>query len=227
MNLKDKNMAKKDQTFIADEASAGIKEMLRGISPWVTVKNIECLLGDIEPLFETMKHNMQKEALSQFERFRLLGAGTKRYGFIDLVSDIAEVNPRFAPQFYSNYVLKDRLRQIEMLRNMSVMLQTMLRINDDVLLQVSDDAFQMALIYYNSVRESSRRNRTGAQALFKQMQSFFSRKPRKKAAPTVKETERDARALLHGQKDGTIIIENERPHMVGGQHIVVDETDNG
>ena len=36
--------------------------------------------------------------------------------------------------------------------------------------------------------------------------------------------ERDMRALLHGRKDGEIVIENEKPHLVGGKHVVVDET---
>jgi len=32
------------------------------------------------------------------------------------------------------------------------------------------------------------------------------------------------RALLHGRKDGKVLIENEHPHMEGGKHVVVDET---
>ena len=41
---------------------------------------------------------------------------------------------------------------------------------------------------------------------------------------TEPEVERDVKALLHGTKDGKIVIENEKPHLVGGKHVVVDET---
>jgi hypothetical protein len=31
-------------------------------------------------------------------------------------------------------------------------------------------------------------------------------------------------ALIHGAKDGKIVIEHETPHALGGKHVVVDET---
>jgi hypothetical protein len=57
------------------------------------------------------------------------------------------------------------------------------------------------------------------------LQPFFQNMRRKNSEPTQHEVERDVKALLHGQKDGKIIIENERPHLTGGKHTVVDETE--
>jgi len=39
--------------------------------------------------------------------------------------------------------------------------------------------------------------------------------------------ERDLKALLHGKKDGEIIIRNERPHLVGGKHEIIDDVHSG
>jgi hypothetical protein len=56
------------------------------------------------------------------------------------------------------------------------------------------------------------------------LQPFFKRPRRPGEEPTEPEVERDVRALLHGKKDGKVVIENETPHVVGGKHVVVDET---
>jgi hypothetical protein len=195
---------------------------------WLTVANLEQLLNeDVLPMLADLRVDMQAEALTHAERLRLLGSGVRRYGFIDKVSDIATVNPEFAPAFFDDAELKELLRKIELLRNISASFQQLVRMTDDVLLQVSDSAFQMALAYYNTVREASRRRVPGAQAIFRILQAFFRRGRRTDEEPTEPEVERDVRALLHGKKDGEIIIRNERPHLVGGKHEVVDEVHSG
>ena len=100
----------------------------------------------------------------------------------------------------------------------------MQRITDDVLLVSSNEAYQMALGYYNTVREAARRRQPGAQAVFNVLRLFFNRPRRTGDEPTEHEVERDVKALLHGKKDGEIVIKNERPHLVGGVHEVIDET---
>jgi len=196
----------------------------RATPQWVAPDNLEQLLRDINEHLATMTRYMQTEALTHAERLRLMGSGVRRYGFIDKTSDIAEDNLQFAPPFFDLQALKDLLRVIEVLRNISVTLNQMLRINGDVLLTVSDDAFQMALAYYNTVREASRRRQPGAQAVFAVLREFFQRRRREAAEPTIPEVEHDVHALLHGRKDGRIIIEHEKPHTEGGKHVVVDET---
>jgi len=191
---------------------------------WVSVANLEQLFEDIDKILQDMREDMQTEALTPAERKRLQGSGVRRYGFIDKVSDVAEANPEFAPPFFSDTVLKTKLREIEVLRNISVALGQMQRITDDVLLQVSDDAFQLALGYYNTVREAARRRQPGAQAVFNVLRLFFKRGRLTGDEPTEHEVERDVKALLHGKKDGEIVIKNERPHLVGGVRKVVDET---
>jgi len=217
-------MATKNQTTKTAAVSPKPKEALPTTGGWLSVANLEQLFEDVDNILQDMRVDMQTEALTTAERLRLLGSGVRRYGFIDKVSDLATVNPEFAPAFFSDVALKDMIRKIEILRNLSAALAQMQRITDDVLLQVSDEAFQMALAYYNTVREASRRRQPGAQAVFNVLRLFFSRPRRTGDEPTEHEVERDVKALLHGKKDGEIVIKNERPHMIGGVHEVIDET---
>ena len=163
-------------------------------------------------------------AMSGAERQRMLGSGVRRYGFIDKVSDIAKVNPEFIPPFLDIDELKKAIRDIEDLRNISVTLQQLLQVNNDLFLIISNNAFRLALMYYNTVRDASRRRVPGAEALFRMLQPFFRRPRRTGEEPTEMELERDVKALLHGKKDGRIVIENETPRVQRGKHLVVDDT---
>ena len=163
-------------------------------------------------------------ALSEAERRRLLGSGVRRYGFIDKVSDIAKDNLEFVPPYLDLNALKKLIRDIEDLRNISVTLRQLSRVTSDLFLIISDEAFRLALMYYNSVRDASRRRVPGAEAVFQVLQLFFRRSRRPDDEPTEMEVKHDVNALLHGRKDGKIVIENITPHARGGKHVVIDET---
>ena len=216
-------MAKKVTTTNAAAPEAALSAPDAGLRDWLSVANLENLYDDVENLLVIMRTDMLPTMLTHAERMRLLGSGVRRYGFIDKTSDIAAANPQFAPAFFTSAKLKNVIREIELLRNISGALAQMQRISDDVLLMVSDEAFQMALAYYNTVREAARRRQPGAQEIFRQLQLFFRRGRRDEEEPTEPEVERDVRALLKGRKEGRILIEKERPHLAGGKSVVADE----
>jgi hypothetical protein len=180
--------------------------------------------GQLEQAQELLHEISRNSALTEAERRRLLGSGVRRYGFIDKVSDVAADNPEFIPPFMDEDKLKELIRLIEALRNISVTLQQMQRMTNDELLIVGDEAFQEALKYYNSVRDASRRRVPDAQALFRVLQQFFRRPRRTSDEPTEEQVLRDVKAGLHGKKDVDIHIKHESPHLTGGEHIVTDET---
>jgi len=172
------------------------------------------------------------EVLSPAARRRLQGSGVRRYGYIDKVSDTAKSYPQFWPtpvhgegvavDFQGK--LKDRLREIEVLRNLLIAFRSGSRVAEDMILMAGDEAFRMANLYYRSVREAARGNLSEAADVFEMLRLFWN-KPRGTSAsdePTIPQVERDASALLHGTKDGNVSITHESPKLTGGVHEVID-----
>jgi len=207
---KTENVAKKEKDVV--------------IKPNLPLEDLNLMLNNAITLLEAVSPDV---ALSEAERRRLLGSGVRRYGFIDKVSDFAVANPEFIPPYMDEEALKETIRKLELLRDISATIQQLLRIANDELLVAGDEAYRIALMYYNSVKEAANRRVPGADAIFRILSAFFSRPRRAKDAPTEMEIERDLKALLHGKKDGEIIIRNENPHTTGGVHEVIDEVHKG
>ena len=183
------------------------------------MEDINNFLKDSIEIFREISENDM--TLSQ--RRRKVGAGVRNYGFIDKVSDIAAANPEFA-KFFRISDLKNCIRNVEACRDIIILLQTLARMVSNTMMVYSDAAYSMALLYYNSARELARRGNPNAIEVFRTLQIFFKRHHRGTAEPTAKEIERDIHGLMRGTKDGKIIIENEKPRVVGGKRLVVDRT---
>jgi hypothetical protein len=179
-----------------------------------TIEGITSLMDDFE--------DVAGNNLSAIQRRRKIGAGIRNYGFIEKVTDLAEANPQFA-QFFRPVDLRNAVRNIDACRDIALLLQSFARLTSNTMLVYSNEAFGMALIYYNNVKEMSRRGDPKAMELFRTLQPFFRKPRRASAEPTEKELERDIHALIHGKKDGKIVIENVKPKLTGGKHKVVDE----
>ena len=162
--------------------------------------------------------------LSPAERRRLQGASQRRYGFIDEISDVMQYNPQFIPANVDEEDFKDDIRKFELIRNINITLQQVLRLTQDIQLVMADNLYRQALSYYGAVRDSALRRVEGAQVLFERLRQFFRRTRPMGEEPTEPEVERDTRALLHGKKEGEVIIRSETPHLVGGNRTVIDET---
>lgn len=159
--------------------------------------------------------------LNALQRRRKVGPGVRNYGFIEKVADLAEVNPQFA-QFFGPADFRNCVRNVETCRSLALSLQSFARAVTNTMLIYSDDAYSMALIFYNMVKEMSRRGDPAAMELFKTLRPFFKRTRRAAAEPTEKELERDLRALLRGRKDGKIIVENVTPKQTAGARKIID-----
>jgi hypothetical protein len=177
--------------------------------------------GQIKTLMAQF-NNMSENNLTALQRRRKKGSGIRIYGFIDEVSDLAEANPMYA-HFFEAGDLKNCVRNIEMCRNIVLELQAFARMVSNTMLVFSDCGNSMALIYYNMVKEMSRRGDPAAMEIFHALQPFFRKKKRVSAEPTVKELERDARALLKGTKEGTIVIESKSPKRTSGVRRIIDD----
>ena len=182
--------------------------------------------------FAAIVPQLGNTVLTTDQRRRLQGSGVRRYGFIDKVSDVAEEYSQFWPSsVYGTGVpvdfqdkLKERLREIEALRNVMIWTRHVNRVVGDLLLIAGDDAFRMANTYYASVRAAARSNIPEAPHVFRLLQLFWNKRPRVLEEPTNNEVERDVHGLLSGKKEGKVSITRESPTVTGGKLNVVDET---
>ena len=213
----------------ADHAQAGLDaahvvEPETHISLAITDQRLTQALDFAAGLRNRLEMMLNGTELSEGERRSMLGTGARRYGFTDKVSDVMAVNTELIPQYLDEEQMKEILRQFEIVRNIDAILKQALRMNADIMLILGDDAFRSALSFYGAVRDASLRRVPGARELYHILREFFRRRSRPDQEPTEHQTLRDARALIHGTKDGELIIRNERPHATGGVHEVIDET---
>jgi hypothetical protein len=88
----------------------------------------------------------------------------------------------------------------------------------------SDKAFRTALEFYSIAQRRARAGEAEAVIVFNQLSPFFRRgRLTNDENPTIPEVESDVSALLHGRKDGRIVIEHESPRKTKGKHVVVDD----
>jgi hypothetical protein len=167
--------------------------------------------------------DISDNALTPDQRKRKVGAGNKNYGFIDKASDLAEANEEYV-QFFKINDLKNCIRNVEICRNIAEAFKGFWHAVTNTMLVYSDDAYSMALLFYNNVKAMAKRGDPMAKALAETLKTYFKKSKPAGAKPTKKEVIRDVKALERGTKDGKIEIENYSPKVTGGSHRVKDET---
>ena len=116
------------------------------------------------------------------------------------------------------------MRKIEALRNLLLWIRTLERVVGDMFLVTSNDAFQMANMYYGSVRVAARSNILGVMQIFQLLQMFWQRPRRPSEEPTIPATLRDVRGILRGTREGSVLVENECDSVAKGKRTIVDKT---
>jgi len=182
-------------------------------------------LREINERFFTSLPQFEHVLLTPAERRRTLGSGVRRYGYIDKVSDVAEEFPQFWPAYFEEPErLKERIREIEVLRNLLIDLESGSRSVLDMLLTAGTEAYRLANMYYGSVRNAARQQIPDAEAVYRMLRLFWNRRRRPAEEPTEQQLLRDASALMHGKKDGKIFIKNESDQVIRGKRVVIDNT---
>ena len=191
------------------------------------VGDLQHWMDELQTLFQnvaTLVPQLDNTVLSSVERRRVLGSGVRRYGHIEKVYEVSQEFPQFWPAFLEDGKLNERIREIDVLRNLLILFQYYSRVVGDLLLLAGHDAFRMANSYYTTVRDAARRGVPEAVQVFDRLQLFWKRRRRTTEEPTVHELERDVHALLHGTKDGMISVSNESDQVVKGEKVFVDHT---
>jgi len=73
------------------------------------------------------------------------------------------------------------------------------------------------------VREAAKRRVDAAETLHNALSIFFKHHRGETEEPTEKQALRDFKGLNSGKHDGKLIIENEKPKLIGGKRKIIDE----
>ena len=118
-------------------------------------------------------------ALNPNERRDLPKMAEKTVSFVRKTLDYAESNPEFAPKYLNVPALQIDVKAVEDLTSVEQPAQsTAVQLNDTIMLAGSE-AYVAALIYYNSVKEASRRNIPGAKTIFDDLKVRFEQSKKK------------------------------------------------
>ena len=196
------------------------------LAPLAHPQDLQQLTDDLNSVISRLQLYFAIGDMTDAERRRLLGAGVRRYGFLDKTSDLAAAFPQYSPAMFSVAEMKEKIRDVEFLRNIHTAASELARLASSALAVEGDAAFKLALRYYASVQQLARQGDQGAQAIFRVLELFFKRSKRtaEQEEPTDHQLERDFHALLHGRRDGQITIESRTPHAAQRQRVVVDDT---
>jgi len=98
----------------------------------------------------------QERKQYQRKRKRRKRSVTRNYGFIEKVADLAETNTQYA-QFFDPNDLRNAIMNFDLCRELILLLRGFVRAVSDTMLTYSDEALNMSLIFYNIIKEMSRR----------------------------------------------------------------------
>jgi hypothetical protein len=175
------------------------------------------LMGDIDDFIVNMR---------ALDRKRHNGVGVKRLGFIETALRIATNFPQYYPHWLTTPKFRRDVDLFSALRSLVEACRSLEEKVWNLNVEAADMAYTDALEYYSQVQDASERRIDAADALYAELNVFFRNMGPHgtEDQPTEMKVERDAVALLHGRKDGEVIIKNTSPKTISGSREVVDET---
>jgi hypothetical protein len=150
-----------------------------------------------------------------------------RLGFIEAALRISGKFPQYFPHWLDTAKFQSDLDLFNAIRSLVEVCRSLEEKAWNINIEASDMIYTDALEYYSQVQDAAKRRIDSAESLYAELHGFFRNMgthENGEAAPTKKKTKRDVNALLHGRKDGEVIIKNIRPKTSGGTREVIDET---
>jgi hypothetical protein len=188
----------------------------------------DALIEKMERLFAEIREILEEHAahLKALDRKRLLGVGIKTQGFIKRIQAIAKFNPQFIPYYLSPEKLRE---DYDYYTKFLSLYEGSKQINEllwNITILSGHVTKTDSLGYYATLREAAKRGIDPAETLYKEMEVFYKKTGRAEDKPTVKKVLSHADALMHGKRDGEIVIKNVSPKVTGGAHEIIDVIGN-
>jgi hypothetical protein len=110
---------------------------------------------------------------------RLHGTGIKTLGFIERAFRLAKSFPDFAPHYLNITLLDGKLRELNNIMSLKEILKTFTEIAEKAYLLISNDCYQNALVFYESLKEATKMKESGSETALKELEPFFSHKSKR------------------------------------------------
>jgi hypothetical protein len=162
--------------------------------------------------------------LRALDRMRHNGVGLKRLGFIEAAFRLSTKFPQYFPHWLNTEKFQNDLDLFNAVRSLVEVCRSLEEKAWNINIEASDMVYTDALEYYSQVQDAARRRVDSAESIYAELHDFFRHGSRSTEEPTEKQIKRDVNALLHGRKDGEVVIKNIKPKTTGGTHEVIDET---
>jgi hypothetical protein len=164
---------------------------------------------------------------SSRDRQRLKGNGIKSQGFIQAVFEYAERYPEFFPEGIPINKFRQDVELSSLAKAFLEACDSLRLYAWNLSIAASDAAYADARSYYRIVRKEAKLGKSGVENIYRDLETFFKAMGARSGGLDQKKVERDAAALLSGEKDGVVIIKNARPKPSGGGREVIDASGTG
>ena len=114
-------------------------------------------------------------SLTTTQRMELPKMGSKTLSFVETASQLAKQNPNLCPAFLDLAAFDIDLADAVGLRVLHNSTSQLLESMDDTALAAGSEAYQQALIFYNSVKYAASQNVPGANPVYEALKYRFSR----------------------------------------------------
>jgi hypothetical protein len=185
------------------------------------------LVAKMELLAETVSQVRTEITAQTNRRNNVVGKGFRNYGFMLAANQSINNFPELAPNFIDVESFNDVVEDYLFMRDVSERMLSIANDVRDLMNTFGNMGYDFALAYYANVRTVAERTRDKtAISVFNILRRFFTKRrtPETGREPSEKQLERDIHALLHGHKDGEVVIKNENPTLSGKVHEVFDDT---
>lgn len=144
--------------------------------PEAIIKEVQGKLNEAYDLLKPFIVN-----LTPYKRRELPKMGDKTLAFVEKSYEFAGQNPEFRPSYLNMEAFKIDIEDAVGLRVLQNTCKQLLQSIDDTSLLGGSEAYQQALIFYNSVKYAASQDVPGAKAVYEDLKTRFQRVKIKKS----------------------------------------------
>jgi len=119
--------------------------------------------------------------LTMSQRETLPKMADKTVAFVQKTIDYAGTNPEYAPGYFSKPELDTDLNAVQDLSPIRSLLEQLSSDVDDTMMMAGSEAYTMALVYYNSVKNAANTGQASAKPIYDDLSTRFPGRPVAKA----------------------------------------------